>query len=63
MPVLPDPPEPFTIASRPTAVIHVSVYPIGVPGRVLVTVESSGPVELSNTEMRTVLLQAADQLD
>lgn len=48
------------IAGQPTAVIKIKVFPYGEPGKVVLVVESTGPADLSDREVATILRQAAD---
>ncbi len=45
-----------------TAGVLLKIYPTGVPGRVRLSVESVGVVELNEQEMTLVLEQAADMM-
>ncbi len=47
---------------EPSAVVTIKVFSIGVPGQVIIEVETSGPAGLIDRETLTVLEQAADMV-
>ncbi len=47
----------------PTAMIVVSVYPIGRPGHIGLTLHSTGPANLNAEEIKKVLTSVIESLD
>lgn len=47
---------------KPTATIHVEVFPIGEPGKVTIVITSDGPANLNDIEALTVLEQATEYM-